>query len=154
MRRWWVAMAVAGIVGGCAAFPVADPVQVTLADIDSMPSEGLEMRMLVRLRVQNPNDTPVQYDGVYLKLDVLDRTFATGVSDERGTIPRYGEAIVAIPVTVSMLRVAGNVIGMLEGGLPPDRVNYKLEGKLNAPGFGSTHFNAQGEIAMPGSLVR
>ncbi len=33
-----------------------------------------------KLRVQNPNDSAIEYDGVYLKLEVLDKTFATGVS--------------------------------------------------------------------------
>ena len=44
------------------------------------------------------NATAVDYDGVYVRLDVLDRTFASGVSGERGQVPRFGESIVAVPV--------------------------------------------------------
>src|SRR6516225_5984794 len=79
------------ILAACAGMPGREPAQVTVADIESIPGEDLEMRMMVKLRVQNPNDTPIEYNGIYLKLEVLDRTFATGVSDEHGTIPRFGE---------------------------------------------------------------
>jgi len=132
----------------CASMPGRDPLQVSVADIESLPGEDLEMRMLVKLRVQNPNDAPVEYDGVYVKLDVLGKTFATGVSDERGSIPRFGESIVSVPVTVSMLRMAVNALRMLDGK-PVDKLSYKMEGKLDGPMFGSTRFQAQGELALP-----
>jgi LEA14-like dessication related protein len=106
------------------------------------------MRMLVKLRVQNPNDAPIEYDGVYVNLDVMDRTFATGVSDQRGSVPRYGEAIVGVPVTVSVLRVALNVFRMLDTK-QADQVSYKLSGKLNGPAFGATRFEAQGSLTLP-----
>lgn len=135
-------------MAACAGLPHGDPLQVTVAGIESLPGEGLEMRMLVKLRVQNPNDTPVDYDGIYVKLDVLDRTFATGVSNERGSVARYGESVIAVPVTVSMLRVALQAIGFALDGRPAEKINYKLEGKLDGPTFGSTRFTSQGEFAL------
>lgn len=57
--------------------------------------------MLLKLLVQNPNDAPLDYDGVSLKLEVNGKTFVTGVSDGRSTIPRFGEAMIAVPVTMS-----------------------------------------------------
>jgi len=133
--------------GGCASMPGRDPLQVTVADIESLPGEGMELRMLVKLRVQNPNDAPVEYTGVYVKLDVLDKTFATGVSDQRGSIPRFGESIIGVPVTASMMRIALNAFGILSGQ-PVDKISYKLEGKLDGPAFGSTRFTAQGQFSL------
>jgi LEA14-like dessication related protein len=144
------AMLVAALLGACAMAPSREPLQVTVAGIDSLPGEGFEMRMLVRLRVQNPNDAPLDYDGVYLKLDVLDKTFATGVSSERGSVPRYGEAVIGVPVTVSALRMVTNILGLLDGK-PVDKVHYKLEGKLDGPAFGATRFQSQGELTLPGN---
>ena len=153
MRRSFLktlAIVLVAALGGCAGMPGKDPVQVTVAGIESLPGEGLEMRMLVKLRVQNPNDSPVDYDGVYVKLDVLDKTFASGVSDEKGSVPRYGESVIAVPVTVSTLRVALQAIGfVLDGRQVAEKINYKLEGKLDGPTFGSTRFTAQGEFALP-----
>jgi hypothetical protein len=141
-------LAAALVLAACAGMPGRDPLQVTVAGIESLPGEGLEMRMLVKLRVLNPNDGPVDYDGVYVKMDVLDRTFATGASGERGSIPRFGEAVIGVPVTVSTLRVAAHALGFLLDGRSIDRMNYKLEGKLEGPAFGSTRFQTQGEFAL------
>ena len=143
-------IAALALLAACAAFPGREPLHVHVADIESLEGQGMEWRMLVKLRVQNPNDAPVEYDGVSLRLDVLDNTFATGVSDQRGTIPRFGEALVEVPVTVSTINVVRRVIGMAMDGKPPERIGYRLEGKLNSPGFGSTRFDSSGELALPG----
>src|SRR6516162_2156562 len=133
-------VAASTLLSSCATVPGRDPVQVTVADIESLPGEDLELRM-VKLRVQNPNDAPVEYDGVYVKLEVLDKTFATGVSDEHGSIPRFGESLISVPVTVSMLRMAVYALRMLDGR-SVDKIHYKLDGKLDGPTFGSTRFQA------------
>jgi hypothetical protein len=70
------------------------------------------------------------------------------VSDEHGTIPRFGEAIVSVPVTVSMLRMAVYAL-LIVDGKPIDKVNYKMDGKLSGPVFGSTAFQAKGEFKVP-----
>jgi LEA14-like dessication related protein len=153
MRRYLpmvLLVAASTLSSSCATMPGRDPLQVTVADIESLPGEDLELRMMVKLRVQNPNDAPVEYDGVYVKLEVLDKTFATGVSDEHGSIPRFGESIVSVPVTVSMLRMAVYALRMLDGK-PVDKIHYKLDGKLDGPMFGSTRFQTQGDLALPGA---
>src|SRR5512140_575047 len=92
-------LAVAALtLNACASLQGRDPIQVTVAGVESLPGKGFELRMLIKLRVQNPNDTPIEYDGVYLKLDVQETTFATGVSDERGSVPRFGESIIGVTV--------------------------------------------------------
>jgi LEA14-like dessication related protein len=138
-------------LSACATLPGTEPVQVTVADIESMEGEGMEMRMLVKLRVQNPNEAPLEFDGVYIKVDVLDRTLATGVSDQRGTVPRFGETIVAVPLTVSTLRVALGALEVMTGARTIDKVTYRMEGKLDGIGWGSHRFQATGQLAIPGS---
>ena len=138
-------------LSACATLPGTEPVQVTVADIESMEGEGMELRMLVKLRVQNPNEAPLEFDGVYIKVDVLDRTLATGVSDQRGTVPRFGETIVAVPLTVSTLRVALGALEVMTGARTIDKVTYRMEGKLDGIGWGSHRFQATGQLAIPGS---
>jgi hypothetical protein len=140
------------VLSACAGLQFGDPLQVTVAGVESLPGEGMELRMLVKLRVQNANDAPVEYDGVYVKLDVLEKTFATGVSDVRGSVPRFGEAVIAAPVTVSMLRMARHALGVLDGK-PIDKITYEMEGKLNGPALGSTRFQSQGEFALPAAIA-
>jgi LEA14-like dessication related protein len=141
-------VAATSLLAACALMPGREPLQVNVADVESVSGEGFEFRMLVKLRVQNPNDAPVEYDGVYLKLDVLDKTFASGVSDERGVVPRFGEALITVPVTVSTLNLVRQTLGMMIDGKRPEKLSYRLEGKLNGPMFGSTRFHSQGELPL------
>lgn len=145
--------AIAFGLGACASLHGSDPLQVTVAGVEPIQGEGLELRMLVRLRVQNPNDAPLDYDGAYVKLEVQDRTFASGVSDARGSVPRFGESVVAVPVTISMLNVVKQVMGAMDPKAPPpDRIRYSLEGKLHGTGFGSHRFTSRGELQLPTSV--
>lgn len=137
-------------LGGCAGLPQKEPLQVTVAGIEPLQGEGLELRMLVRLRVQNPNDAPFEFDGVSVTLDVQGKTFATGVAGESGVVPRFGEAVVAVPVTVSVLRMVRQVMGVLDGK-PVETIRYDLSGKLSGTGFSVARFRAQGEFELPKS---
>jgi LEA14-like dessication related protein len=149
--RWILRMVLALALGACATLPGTDPVQVNVVDIESMEGEGMELRLLVKLRIQNPNDSAVEYDGVYLKVDVLDRTLATGVSSERGSVPRFGETIISVPMTVSALRIALGALEVIGGGRTIEKVNYNLEGKLDGVGWGSHRFRASGQLSLPGT---
>jgi LEA14-like dessication related protein len=132
--------------------PAGDPLQVTVAGVEPMQGEGLELRMLVKLRVQNPNDAQIDFDGAYVKLTVQGTTFATGVSDVKGSVPRFGETVIEVPVTVSMLNLMRHVIGAMDDKTaPPDKVRYSLEGKLHGTGFSSLRFKSQGEFTLPGA---
>lgn len=104
--------------------------------------EGLELRLLVTLRVQNPNSDAISYDGAYVKVEVQDRTFATGVSDAGGTIGGFSEAVVEVPVTVSMLRMVRHVFAMQKDA-PSGAIRYSMSGKL-----GGHRFRAAGEFSL------
>jgi LEA14-like dessication related protein len=153
MKQWLRRMLVVALVvglAGCAGMPRTDPLQVTVAGVEPLEGEGLELRMAIKLRVQNPNDAPVDFDGAYVRLEVQGKTFATGVSDARGSVPRFGETVVVVPVTVPVLRLVKQVLGAMDSKAPPpDTISYTLEGKLNGTGFGAHRFRSQGELQLP-----
>ena len=155
MQRRFLSLVLAALpLAGCATLPSRDPPQITVAGVEPLQGEGLELRLLVKLRVQNPNDAPIDYDGTYVRLDVQGKTFATGVSDARGSVPRFGEAVVSVPVTISAFRMARQVvgaIGAMERGAGVDKIRYELRGKLSGAGFSSVRFGSQGEVALPGA---
>ena len=127
----------------CAAMPASDPLVVDVSGIETLPSEGAELRLLVSIRIQNPNDLAVDYDGAAIDLDVNGRRLASGVSDDVGTIPRYGETVISMPVTVSAFNVARQLIGVLNRP-SVDEVSYRLRGKLEAGLFGTKRFTYEG----------
>ena len=133
---------------GCASFQTRDPLQVTVAGIEPLQGQGMELRLLVRLRVQNPNDAPIDYNGVAVEMIVQGKTFATGVSAAHGNIPRFGEALVEVPVTASAFRMMGQALGLMKsGGI--DKIAYEMKGKLNVSALNSVHFQTKGDFELP-----
>ena len=151
-RRLFLLAAAVLTLSGCASLPHKDPLQVTVAGIEGLPGEGMELRMLVKLRVQNPNDAPIEYRGVYVKIAVVAETFANGVADATGTVPAFGESVIEVPVTLSVLRMVRQVVGVLDGQ-PVDKVNYEMSGKLNGGLFGTHRFETRGEFELPASAT-
>jgi LEA14-like dessication related protein len=142
------------LLSACASLPGRDPVKVDLAGLDSLPGEGLELRFVVKLRVQNPNDSALEYDGVSIDLDLRGMRLGSGVSDARGTVPRFGEAVIAVPMTVSGLAIARQLFTLLSAGEGSvQRVDYALRGKLSGPLFAAARFESSGEVALPKSLA-
>jgi LEA14-like dessication related protein len=142
---------VALALSACATLP--DPVNVSVAGIDSLPGEGLELRLLVKLRVQNPNDMAVNFRGASVRMDVQQRAFATGVMNTAGTLPALGETLVEVPVTVSAWNIVRQVLGVVDGQAK-DKIRYSMSGKLHTGGLGGLRFGTQGELDAPADWVR
>ena len=143
---------------GCAMFKGQDPLQVTVAGVEPLESQGMELRMAVKLRVQNPNDAAIDFSGVAVEMIVQGKTFATGVSDVGGSVPRFGETVITVPVTASAFRMLSEVLGLMHGGgggggsgSGSGKISYEMKGKLNSSGFSSTHFQTKGELELPAS---
>jgi hypothetical protein len=135
------------LLPACASLQSRDPLQVTVAGIEPLQGQGLELRMNVKLRVQNPNDSPVDYSGVAVEMDVQGKTFATGVADLSGSIPRFGEAVITVPVTISAFRMARQAMGVFSGG-ELKKIEYEMTGKLGG-GFSATRFSTKGSFDFP-----
>ncbi len=133
------------LLSACAALPGSDPLRVNLVGIDPLEGAGLELRLAVKLRLQNPNDTPVAFDGTALELEVNGKTLATGVSDQKGNVPRFGETLLTIPITISAFNAIRQAL-VLADGTGRDEVPYVLRGKLAGGTFGSQRFTQEGAL--------
>lgn len=107
--------------------------------------------MLVKLRIQNPNDLPLDFNGMSVQIDVQGKHFATGVSDAVGSVPRFGETIIGVPVSVSIFRIAHQAIGIMANEYR-GRIAYEMTGKLAGPAFNSLHFKSSGELTLPAEI--
>jgi LEA14-like dessication related protein len=144
---WLVWLSLLMVLQGCASLGGVEPLRVTLAGLEALPGQGMEVRMAVKLRVQNPNDRPVDFDGVALTLELRGSDFASGVSDARGQVPRFGETLLTVPVTVSAFAVARQFIGVVSGDNP--RLDFVARGKLADGSFGGARFETKGSFDLP-----
>jgi LEA14-like dessication related protein len=139
-------------LASCAVFTQRDPLNVQVAGIQPLTGEGLELRMAVKLRVQNPNDMAIDYNGVALDLEINGRRLASGVSDEHGSVPRFGETVLTVPVTISAFSAARQALGLAEN-IGMDEVPYVLRGKLAGGLFGTQRFVEKGTLDMSGAIA-
>jgi LEA14-like dessication related protein len=147
-QRYVAILSLVLFLGACASLQRSDPVHVTVAGIEPQQGQGMELRMLVKLRVQNPNDAAIDYNGVFVEMDVKGKTFASGVSDAAGNVPRFGESVIEVPVTVSAFTIMRQVIGFAgDGG--NGKIDYVLKGKLNGSTFRTVRFESKGQFDLP-----
>lgn len=141
------------VLAGCASLAYREPVRVNVVGLEPIPGEGMEMRFRVKLRVQNPNETAIEFDGLALDLDLNGRPFATGVSDAAGSVARFGETLIEIPVSVSAIAVVRQALGVLEGADDGKaEVPYALRGRLAGGLLGGMRFSDSGTLKLPDPL--
>jgi hypothetical protein len=131
----------------CAGLALREPLRVNLAGLEPLPGEGMEARFLARIRVQNPNDVAIAYSGLSAELGLNGRSFASGVSAASGEIPRFGESVLELPLSVPATAIVRQLLGLISG--ERTKATYRVRGFLNTGTFGRASFDSTGEIDLP-----
>lgn len=127
MRLWFFGLVLA--ITGCTHYTPVDVFVIGLTPTEGAP---LEQRVRVDLRIQNPNDQPLNARGMRIQLDVNGQRLARGVSDASFSIPRLGEATTSIVASTSVFDIARQLVVMSSR----QTVDYVLEGEVFLDGFG------------------
>ena len=139
-------------MSACALLPNRDPLNINVVGFEPLQSQDMEVRFAVKIRVQNPNETAIDYNGVALDLEVNGQPLASGVSDQSGSIARFSETVLTVPVSVSAFSVLRQTLGLSEiqtlNNLP-----YVLRGKLAGGLFGTMRFTDTGKLSLPGAMT-
>jgi LEA14-like dessication related protein len=143
-------LALAALLSACAGLPFGQPLNVNVVGLEPLGGQGMEGRFLVKLRVQNPNEQAINYDGVSIELDVRGNRLASGVSDARGSVPRFGESVLEVPVSVPVSAMVRQALGFATGDR--NRVDYRVRGRLAGAAFGGVSFSSSGELTLPAGL--
>jgi LEA14-like dessication related protein len=136
------------MLAGCAGMFNREEVRVNVVGIEPVASQGLELRFNVKLRLQNPTDSTVNFNGVSLEIEVNNQTLASGVSSQSGSVPRFGETLISVPVTVPAFSAARQVIA-LASRTDTSNVPFVMNGRLAGGAFGSIRFSDKGTLPLP-----
>lgn len=135
-------------LNACALLQPRDPLSISVIGIAPLPAQELEMRMAVKIRVQNPNETVIDYSGLALNLEVNGQPLASGVSDQHGRIGRYDEQVLVVPVSITAFAMLRQAYGLSRlqslQGMP-----YVLRGKLAGGALGTLRFTDSGTFDLP-----
>jgi len=121
------------LLAACATLGVpGEAPRITLIGLRPLDIQILEQRYRVRLRIQNPNDAPLRIRGMDFKLRVNGKRFADGVSNRVLEVPAFGEALLAVDVSSSLVRLFEQLRGLGDGAAP--RWDYVISGRLAIEG--------------------
>ena len=118
------------LLGGCAGLqPYAETPRVSLVSIKPLDMQMLEQRFVLELRILNPNSVAIPVSGLSYALEINQREFAYGVSQQAVSIPPYGEALLQVEVVSNLLNVMRQLqqLGDSPGG---GGLEYRLHGKI------------------------
>lgn len=138
-----------GALPGCALFTprLATP-QLSIVSIVLGRSNLFTQHLVVRMRVDNPNDRELPVEGLSYRLDVEGDEAARGVSTTSFTVPPLGEAEFDMDVTANL---AGALLRLMsQAGSGSGIVHYRLLGKveLSRGLLRSIPFEERGSFAL------
>jgi len=133
-----------------------EDLQIALSDIELQEIKALETIFLLKLRIVNPNDTPMEIRSLKCALKINGEPFASGISDESQSVPPFGTISVPVVVYTSKFAIVGSVIEILQKDVqqyddgPEEPLNYELNGQLHLGQDGKEVFPYQvtGKIVL------
>lgn len=124
MRRQLVLLFVLGL-SGCSLFvPKLEKPTLSVVSVRLLKGDLLHQELVVRVRVQNPNDRELPVRSITYQLDVEGQELAHGMSGDSFVVPALGEAEFDMRVSANM---AGLIFKLIQGS---PSVEYRLTGKV------------------------
>jgi LEA14-like dessication related protein len=140
----WVALTV--WVAGCASLSEATtPPNLSLVSIEPVEVTPLEQKYHLKVRLQNPNDHPLEISGMSYVLEVNGQPLLNGVSDAAVTVPRFGESLIELSGVSTLFGFVRQIQALQDRNA--QGMQYKLSGKLAVVNrFGSLPFSYEGTL--------
>lgn len=84
-----------------------EPPEVLVTDVMPLESTAFEQRLLVDLRICNPNEFDLQMTGVDFTLNLNGTRLARELGSKERTVPRLGGAVTSAETSTSTFDVLG-----------------------------------------------
>ena len=148
----WVGVAIVALAiacAGCAMLPKLETPRLSLVGIKFQDMTFFEQRLLVRLRVQNPNDMVLPIKGIDVNFELAGEDFAEGISARAFEVPAFGEAEFDMSVTANAATALLRILDR-NRGKQVDSLDYRIRGTLKTGirFLGSVPFDEKGKVAL------
>jgi len=114
-------------IAGCAALPKFAAPKLSLVSLKMQSADIFSQRLLVRMRVLNPNERALPIKGITYRIEVNDSEIAQGASNTPFEVPALGEAEFDVQVTANL---AGALANFLSRRGSQDSLEYRLIGDV------------------------
>jgi LEA14-like dessication related protein len=120
--------ALAGLtVCGCAVLPKFESPKLSVISMKMQSADIFSQRLLVRMRVLNPNARELPIKGIEYRIEVDGTEFAQGLTDSPFVVPSMGEAEFDVQVTANL---ASALTKFLSRNGSQETLDYRLVGSV------------------------
>jgi LEA14-like dessication related protein len=127
MPRWLVATAALLALSGCASALKLEAPRLSVISMKVQSADIFAQRMLVRMRVMNPNTRELPVKGITYRIEVNDAELAQGLTDTPFIVPALGEAEFDVQVTANLASALSQLLGRKGSS---DTLEYRLVGSV------------------------
>jgi LEA14-like dessication related protein len=120
-------LAAALLAAGCATTHLAPP-QLTVMSMQVQSADLFSQRMLVHMRVVNPNARELPVKSIAYRIEVGGADLAHGLADKAFVVPAMGEAEFDVQVTANLANALTQILGR-KGSR--DTLDYRLVGSVS-----------------------
>ena len=129
-RRRALLAGLAGIalLGGCDVLPKLETPQLSVISMKMQSADIFSQRMLVRMRVLNPNSRELPVKGISYRIEINDSELGRGLTNVPFVVPAMGEAEFDVQVTTNLAGMLGKLLA--RRGSQDQQVQYRLVGEV------------------------
>jgi LEA14-like dessication related protein len=115
------------LFAGCATTHFEAP-QLTVMSMQVQSADLFSQRMLVHMRVVNPNARALPVKSIAYRIEVGGADLAQGVADKAFVVPAMGEAEFDVQVTANLANALSQILGRKSSR---DKLEYRLVGSVS-----------------------
>ena len=147
------------LLSGCAALSgLKEEPKISIADIQIQDVKALEGVFLIKLRVINPNDVPLDLHAVSCELEIDGRHFASGIADSQLSVPARDTQLIPVTVYASVLDIVASAVDLMHtadttSSAKGKQLPYTLKGTIGVSARGFQReipFKSTGELSLKG----
>lgn len=116
------------LLGGCAALPKLEAPKLSVISLKMQGGDFFSQKLLVRMRVFNPNDRELPIKGITYRLEVNDAELGNGSTTAPFTVPAMGEAEFDMQITANLAGALGKLLSRRNSS---EALAYRLVGDVS-----------------------
>jgi len=123
-----VCLPLASLFSGCAALPKFEAPKLSVVSLKMQGGDFFSQKLLVRMRVFNPNDRELPIKGITYSLEVNDTELGNGSTSAPFTVPALGEAEFDMQITANLAGALGKLLSRKNSS---EALDYRLVGDVS-----------------------
>ncbi|HEY6125708.1 MAG TPA: LEA type 2 family protein [Steroidobacteraceae bacterium] len=124
-----ITLPLVSLFGGCAAIPKLEAPKLSVVSLKTAGGDIFSQRVVVRMRVFNPNTRELPIQGLTYTIEVNDAELGNGGTAEPFVVPAMGEAEFDMQITANLAGALAKLL--LTRRSSSESLDYRLRGSVN-----------------------